>query len=128
LSSVSVLIVDDHDSFRRVARSVVEATEGFTVAGSVGTGEESIEAAARLRPGLVLMDVNLPGIDGIEATSRLRTHSHPPVVVLLSTYDECDFDPPAECGALTYIAKSAFGPDRLVEAWALANGASSTGV
>ncbi len=128
MPSVSVLIVDDHESFRRVARSVVEATEGFTVAGSAGTGEESIEAAERLRPGLVLMDVNLPGIDGMEATRRLRARSNPPVVVLLSTYDECDCDPPAECGAVTYIAKSAFGPDRLVEAWALANGASPTGV
>jgi hypothetical protein len=49
-------------------------------------------------------------------------------VVLLSTYDESEFDPPAgDCGALTYIAKSAFGPDRLVEAWAMANGAASTG-
>jgi DNA-binding NarL/FixJ family response regulator len=126
LSAVSVLIVDDHDSFRRVARSIVEATEGFTVAGSAGTGEESIEAARRLRPGLVLMDVNLPGIDGIEATRRLRALAHPPAVVLVSTYDESDFDPPPEdCGAVTYIAKSAFGPDRLTEAWALANRASS---
>jgi DNA-binding NarL/FixJ family response regulator len=127
LSSVSVLIVDDHDSFRRVASSVVEATAGFTVAGSAASGEESIEAAQRLRPGLVLMDIHLPGIDGIKATRRLRALSHPPVVVLLSTYDECDVDPPAECGAVTYIAKSAFGPDRLVEAWASASGASSSG-
>jgi DNA-binding NarL/FixJ family response regulator len=124
VSAVSVLIVDDHESFRRVAKSVVEATEGFVVVGTAATGEESVEAAERLRPDLVLMDLNLPGIDGIEATRRLRALSPSPVVVLLSTYDECDFDSPAaHTGALTYVAKSAFGPDRLVQAWAMATGA-----
>lgn len=120
---VSVLIVDDHESFRRVARCVVEATEGFTVTGTAASGEASIEAAERLRPDLVLMDVNLPGIDGIEATRRLRTLSPRPVVVLLSTYDEGDFAASArESGALAYVAKSAFGSERLAEAWAMAAG------
>jgi DNA-binding NarL/FixJ family response regulator len=120
---VSVLIVDDHESFRRVARSVVEATEGFTVAGTAESGEASIEAAERLRPDLVLMDVNLPGIDGIEATRRLRALYSRPVVILLSTYDEGDFAPSAgRSGALTYIAKSSFGPERLAEAWAMVDG------
>jgi DNA-binding NarL/FixJ family response regulator len=124
VSAVSVLIVDDHESFRRVARSVVEATEGFVVVATAATGEESVEVAERVRPDLVLMDVNLPGIDGIEATRRLRALSPGPVVVLLSTYDEADFDrPTADTGALTYVAKSAFGPERLVEAWAIATGA-----
>jgi DNA-binding NarL/FixJ family response regulator len=123
VSPVSVLIVDDHESFRSVARSVVEAIEGFTVAGTVGSGEESIEAAERLRPDLVLMDVGLPGMDGIEATRRLCTRSPSPVVVLISTYDEADLTPLAtECGAVTYVPKSVFGPDRLVEAWAMAAG------
>jgi DNA-binding NarL/FixJ family response regulator len=123
VSPVSVLIVDDHESYLRVARSVVEAAEGFTVVGTAGSGEESIEVVERLRPDLVLMDVNLPGIDGVEATRRLRALSRSPVVVLLSTYDEGDVDPPVErCGAVTYVAKSAFGPDRLAAAWAVATG------
>jgi DNA-binding NarL/FixJ family response regulator len=121
VSSVSVLIVDDHESFRRVAASVVEATDGFVVVGTAASGEESLVAAKRLRPDLVLMDVNLPGIDGIEATRRLRADSRGLVVVLLSTYDEGDLDPRVgQCGALTYIAKSAFGPERLSAAWAMA--------
>lgn len=120
---VSVLIVDDHASFLRVARSVVQATPGFAVAGTAGSGEESIEATERLRPDLVLMDVNLPGIDGIEATRRLRALSPSPVVVLLSTYDEDSVDVPAsQCGAVTYVAKSAFGPERLAAVWAMAGG------
>lgn len=123
MSPVSVLIVDDHESFRRAAASVVAATEGFILAGTAGSGEESVAAAELLRPDLVLMDVNLPGIDGIEAARLLRAGSSRPAVVLLSTYDESDIDARAAlCGAVTYIAKSAFGPERLAAAWALATG------
>jgi CheY-like chemotaxis protein len=78
-----------------------------------------VVAAAELRPDLVLMDVNLPGIDGIEATRRLSAGANGPVVVLLSTYDEDQFEL-AGCGAAAYVAKAAFGPDRLSEAWARA--------
>lgn len=123
MGQVRVLVVDDHESFRRVAAAVVGVTGGFVVAGSVGSGEESIIAAEAIEPDLVLMDINLPGMDGIEATRRLRAMARPPVVVLLSTYDEADFGSRAqECGAASYVAKSAFGPDRLVAVWASAAG------
>jgi DNA-binding NarL/FixJ family response regulator len=119
--TVRVLVVDDHESFRRAAAAVVEATEGFTVAGSVATGEESLAVAQATEPDLVLMDVNLPGMDGLEATRRLRSLPRPPVVVLLSTYDEDEFGSRAQdCGASAYIAKSAFGTGRLAAVWALA--------
>jgi DNA-binding NarL/FixJ family response regulator len=121
VSAIRVLVVDDHESFRRVAAKVVELTGGFVVAGSVGSAEESIIAAEAIRPDLVLMDISLPGIDGIEATRLLRAMARPPVVILLSTYDEADFGARArECGAADYIAKSAFGTDRLAAAWASA--------
>jgi DNA-binding NarL/FixJ family response regulator len=123
MSAVRVLVVDDHELFRHAASAVVSATEGFVVAGSAATGEESLAVAAAIEPDLVLMDVNLPGMDGIEATRRLRGSTRPPVVVLLSTYDEDDFGVRArECGAAGYLAKSSFGTDRLTALWAAASG------
>jgi DNA-binding NarL/FixJ family response regulator len=119
VNGVRVLVVDDQEPFRRAMAAVVDATEGFVLVGAVASGEESIEAAAELSPALVLMDVNLPGIDGIEASRRLRSHLERPVVVLLSTYDEDRFDL-AGSGAAAYIAKAVFGPDRLVEVWSAA--------
>ena len=119
MSGVRVLVVDDHESFRQVAAAVVEATAGFVVVGSVGSGEESIVAAEATEPDLVLMDVNLPGIDGIEATRRLRASGTGPVVVLLSTYDEDEFELEGS-GAAAYVTKAAFGPERLAEEWAVA--------
>jgi DNA-binding NarL/FixJ family response regulator len=119
VSDVRVLIVDDQEPFRGAMAAVVEATDGFVVIGLATTGEESLTAAAELRPDLVLMDVNLPGIDGIEAASHLTSAAEGPVVVLLSTYEEDQFDLDG-CGAAAYIAKAAFGPDRLSEAWVAA--------
>ncbi len=111
-----MLVVDDQEPFRRTMATVVEATEGFAVVGSACSGEDSLVAAAELHPQLVLMDVNLPGIDGIEATRRLTAVAPGPVVVLLSTYDEDQFDLHGS-GAAAYVAKVAFGPDRLSEVW-----------
>lgn len=116
MREVRVLIVDDQEPFRRAMAAVVAAADGFEVVGSVTTGEESLTAAAELQPDLVLMDVNLPGIDGIEATRRIVAGPDAPVVVLLSTYDEDQVDA-AGCGATAYIPKAAFGPDRLSAAW-----------
>jgi DNA-binding NarL/FixJ family response regulator len=117
VTEVRVLIVDDQETYRRAMGAVVDATDGFVVVGSATTGEESLTAAAELRPDLVLMDINLPGIDGIEAAKRLSARPDGPVVVLLSTYDEDQFEL-SDCGATAYVAKAAFGPDRLSEAWA----------
>ena len=117
--SVRVLIVDDQAPFREAARSVVEATDGFAVVGEAETGEASVDLAQKLNPDLVLMDVNLPGINGLEATRQILKNSNGTVVVLLlSTYEEQEYAPhAAECGAATYISKSKFEPDRLAAAW-----------
>ncbi|MGZ8579622.1 MAG: response regulator [Actinomycetota bacterium] len=122
--TVRVLIVDDQEPFRLAARMVVEATEGFDVVGESETGEESVTMAAELTPDLVLMDVNLPGINGLDATRQILASSDTVVVLLLSTYEEEEYAPrAAECGAAAYIPKAVFGPDRLEEAWAAASAA-----
>jgi len=123
--AVRVLIVDDQEPFRLAARMVVEATEGFDVVGEAETGEDSVAMAADLRPDLVLMDVNLPGINGLDATRQILASDSPVVVLLLSTYEEEEYAPrAAECGAAAYIPKAVFGPDRLESAWAAASGAT----
>ncbi|MCW2762559.1 MAG: response regulator receiver protein [Marmoricola sp.] len=122
MTVVRVLLVDDQAPFLRAMSAVVAETAGFEVVGEASSGEESILVAAELLPDFVLMDVNLPGIDGLEATRLLRGREFPPAVLLLSTYDE-DAGAlfVAECGAADYVTKSAFGPDRLREVWTAAS-------
>ncbi|MGH2938797.1 MAG: response regulator [Solirubrobacterales bacterium] len=79
---VTVLAVDDHPRFLEAARAVVEATPGFTWAGGASSGEEALASAARGAPDMVLVDVNMPVIDGFELTRRLR-RSHPRTLVAL---------------------------------------------
>src|SRR6478752_2630072 len=118
MQTVRVLIVDDQVPFRRAAQSVVESTDSFVVTGAVASAEDALAFVADREPDLVLMDVNLPGIDGMAASRRLR-ESHPRVVViLLSSYDEAEFaDLTSDCGAAAYLPKASFGPDRLEELW-----------
>ncbi len=119
MASVRVLIVDDQEPFRRAATAVVASTSGFEVAGQVQDGEGSVDAVLGCHPDLVLMDVNLPGIDGLEATRRVRRLRVAPVVVLLSTYEEDEVEVDG-CGAAAYVPKRLFGPDRLIDCWSRA--------
>jgi two-component system response regulator AlgR len=117
MTEVRVLVVDDQEPYRRAMAAVVEATDGFAVVGVVGTGEESLDAVAALHPSLVLMDVNLPGISGVEAAGRMReADGAGPVVVLLSTYDEDEFDR-SDAGTAAYVSKASFSPERLRQVW-----------
>ena len=118
MARVRVLIVDDQVPFRRAAQAVVESTDEFCVVGAVESAEQCLAQVDSPRPDLILMDVNLPGIDGVEASRRLRL-SHPAIVViLLSSYDEAEFtDLTHDCGAAAYVPKSMFGPDRLEATW-----------
>jgi DNA-binding NarL/FixJ family response regulator len=120
LQPIRVLVVDDHESYRHAMAAIVEATDGFVVVGLAESGEQSLEMVERIAPDLVLMDVNLPGMTGIEATRRITAGADAPMVALLSTYDEGELDH-ADCGAAAYINKAAFGPDRLTALWALAD-------
>jgi DNA-binding NarL/FixJ family response regulator len=123
VSDVPVLIVDDQVPFRRAARMVLTATPGFEVVAEAVTGEEAVEQFEALEPGLVLMDINLPGISGIEATRRI-TESHPDaVVLLLSTYRADDLPADAQrCGAAGYVNKEQFEPAVVLDLWAKRTG------
>ena len=120
-----VLIVDDQAAFRRAAARVLARLPDFELIGESETGEASVEAARRLQPDLVLMDIHLPGINGPEATRRILTDivwaKAPPIVFLLSTYEAADYA--AEiltCGAAAYLPKAEFGTAALLAAWAAA--------
>jgi DNA-binding NarL/FixJ family response regulator len=97
--------VDVHAGFRGAARALLEA-DGFQVVGESATGGEGLAAAERLRPDLVLLDIGLPDLDGIEVTRRLRAWGGP-AVVLTSSRDASDYPPHFEhCGARGFIPKA----------------------
>jgi DNA-binding NarL/FixJ family response regulator len=110
-SPVSVLIVDDQAPFRSVAASVIRLVRDWQVAGEAETGEEAVRLSGELQPDLVLMDINLPGMSGIEATQRIRDARPGAAVVLVSTYALGDLPEEASrCGALGYVRKDDLTP------------------
>ena len=82
--TVRVLVVDDQLAFHDVARAVIDATAGFEWIGEASCGEEGVERAERLRPDLVLMDVRMPGIGGVEAARQIASHGLRAIVALVS--------------------------------------------
>ena len=115
---VPVLIVDDQPPFRAVARTVLSVAPGFEAIGEVASGEEAVTAVDEIHPSVVLMDINLPGMNGIEATRRILDAHPDTVVILLSTYDERSLPADAAtCGAARYVHKEDFGPAVLREVW-----------
>ena len=119
MPAVRVLIVDDHDLFRQAVGELIEDIAGFVVVASVGSAQRGLDLIAEMPIDLVLMDVNMPGLNGIDASRRISERTRPPIVVLLSTYDESEIDPTA-CGAAAYVSKLAFSAQRLGEVWAAA--------
>lgn len=118
VKAVRVLVVDDQMPFRNAAKTVVRVTPGFEVVGEAESGEQAVELAAELRPDLVLMDINLPGIDGIEALRRITTAQPETIGFLVSTIKENDLPADARtCGAAAYISKEAFEPSVLQRLW-----------
>jgi adenylate cyclase len=118
---VRVLVVDDQRPFREAATLVVDATEGFEVVGEAESGEAAVALAASLEPDLVLMDLNLPAMDGMEATRRILDALPETTVIALST-EVGHATRAVASGAVTFVSKSEFDPDRLVTAWASARG------
>jgi two-component system invasion response regulator UvrY len=115
---VPVWVVDDQASFRRVAVAMLSATDEFVLAGECETGESAIEITQGEPHGIVLMDIHMPGMGGIEAARRIHT-AHPDLTVLLmSTYDIADLPAGvADCGASAYLRKEELSPDVLSRFW-----------
>jgi two-component system invasion response regulator UvrY len=119
---VPVWVVDDQASFRRATAATLAAGEEFVMAGECETGESAIELIRDGGGGIVLMDIHMPGMGGIEATRRIRA-AHPDLmVVLMSTYDLEDLPAGAtDCGAAAYLHKEHLSPELLTRLWQAAD-------
>lgn len=117
--SVRVLVVDDSRPFRVAARSVLGRVPGFTLVGEAESGEEAVDRVAELSPDLVLMDIKMPGITGVEAARRISEAAPATVVFLCSTYNLADL--PAQVGVggvAAYVHKEELRPELLERLWA----------
>ena len=115
---VSVMIVDDQPPFRAAARAVVDRVAGFELVAEVASGEEAVATSNELGPQLVLMDINMGELNGIEAT-RLITQFNPTTkVILVSTYALDDLPPDARTsGAVAYVNKDELSPRMIRRLW-----------
>ena len=115
---VQVWVVDDQASFRMAIAAALAGMDEFVMAGECETGESAIEVIRDDGAGIVLMDIHMPGMGGIEATRRIRA-THPDLTVLLmSTYDVEDLPAgAADCGAAAYLHKEDLSPDLLTRFW-----------
>jgi DNA-binding NarL/FixJ family response regulator len=115
---VRVMVVDDHDSFRSVAREMVERMAGFSIVAEAASGEEAVALAADAQPDLVVMDINMGVMDGIEATAHITAARPSTLVVLVSTYELADLPAAARTsGASAYLNKDDVGGRALRRIW-----------
>jgi DNA-binding NarL/FixJ family response regulator len=115
---VRVWVVDDQASFRRATAATVAAMDDFMMAGECETGESAVDLIRDGDADIVLMDIHMPGMGGIEATRQIRA-AHPDlIVVLMSTYDVEDIPAAAsDCGAVAYLHKERLSPELLSRIW-----------
>ena len=117
--TVGVMLVDDQPQFRRAMQELIAELPGYEIVCECTSGEQAVMAVEPIAPDLVLMDVRMPGIDGIEATRRI-TQAHPgTVVVLISAQDadSCLTRDASSCGAVAFVPKQDLRPTRVVELW-----------
>jgi two-component system, NarL family, response regulator LiaR len=113
---ISVLIVDDHTLVRRGIRAFLESQPDLVVSAEAGSGQEAIRLANELAPDVILMDLLMPGMDGIEATRQIKRASPRTQVIVLTSYHEDEHIFPAiRAGALSYLLKDVH-PEELADA------------
>lgn len=112
---ISVLVVDDHPLFRQGVRWSLDATENITVVGEAENGQEAIKLSDRLQPDVVLVDINLPGLNGLEVARVIKRHHPAMAIVVLSVYeDDEQLFQAIKVGAAAYSSKDVH-PQDLVE-------------
>jgi DNA-binding NarL/FixJ family response regulator len=117
---ISILLVDDEALVRAGLRMILETADDLTVVGDAGDGHAAIEAVDRHRPDVVLMDIRMPGLDGLAATTAIRHRADPPTIVVLTTFDTDDYVFRAlEAGATGFLLKDT-PPQELLRAVRLA--------
>jgi two-component system, NarL family, invasion response regulator UvrY len=116
--TVTVLAVDDQAIFLRTARSLIAATPGFEQVGEASSGAEALELATELHPDLVLLDVRMPGMDGLETARRL-VEVEPDTTVVLISLEEIPALPSTlgDAGAAAYVRKQDLSTRTLRELW-----------
>lgn len=109
---IRVLVADDHPMYRQGVVSVLETAEGMEVVGEAISGEEAVRLALELQPNVVLMDIRMPGLNGIEATARIKSHySDIQIVVLTMFKDDASVITAMKAGARGYLLKDADSKD-----------------
>jgi two-component system invasion response regulator UvrY len=117
-TEITVLVVDDHEQFRGAIRDELAALPEFMLIGEAASGEEALATVGSLSPRLVLMDVRMPGMGGIQATAEITNRYHD-VVVMLMSVDAAEVLPDAArtCGAAAFLRKQDLRPLKLREMW-----------
>jgi len=114
--SIGVVMVDDQEAFRRAARDVIEAANGFELLGEAASGEEALALVDEVAPDLVIVDVRMPGLDGFETARRMRD-ARPSATVVLVSSEDVTVESCASSGAAAFLPKEAFCPAELRRLW-----------
>jgi DNA-binding NarL/FixJ family response regulator len=126
---IRVLVADDHPAFRRGMRAILGADAGTELVGEATDGEEAVVQALDLRPDVILMDLNMPGVTGIEATRRILEASPETAILILTMFEDDDSVLAAmRAGAHGYVLKGADGAQTLRAIHAVADGEAIFGL